>query len=94
MSGTLSTSPSPKSEVVLRLATSVASGGTVSGPQPRVGSTPRTCSSDPPNSVIGSNLPWVIRPNRVSVMLLSPPTLGFEWHATQETSLNTGPGPR
>src|SRR5262245_1256309 len=48
---------------------------------------------EPPNSLIASNCFCLIRPKRVSRMLLSPPTPPLKWHLAQETSLKTGPRP-
>ena len=94
-SGTLSTSPSPKSEVLFRCATIVASWGTDSPTksQEPTGPIPWDWISDPPRWVSGSNTLLVIVPNRVSTMSLSPPTAGFEWQAAHDVPLKTGPRP-
>src|ERR1700737_899124 len=49
--------------------------------------------SDPPSSAIGSNLPFVIFPKRVSRRVLPPPTAGTAWQVAQDDSLKTGPSP-
>src|SRR2546422_711489 len=52
--------------------------------------------SEPPNSVIGSNVPSdLVLPKRVSTRPVVPPTAvpGPKWQGWHEASLKTGPSP-
>src|SRR5262249_25793201 len=95
-SGTASTRPRPKSGVVRRCATVLASAGTTSPTKLQSGDCgplPLVWMSDTPPFARGSNLPLAAVPKRDSSVAPAPPTAPALWHFPHDVSLKTGPRP-
>ena len=84
-----STRPNPNAEGVMRLISTLASGGTNSRHSGEMAS---RCRSEPPSSARGSKGGPEF-PKRVTTLAPDPPTLGSEWHAAQLSSFMMGPRP-
>ena len=89
LSGIASIRPKAIDELVTRVATTVASGGSVSR---QVCEIERIWRSDPPSSSSGTNSPLSSAPKRVTAIEPQPP-IGFEWQDWQFDLFITGPRP-